>query len=850
MKKGVGNVTVGVVLVLLIALFIFSFSQVGENPFPSDYDEVNSNSITGFSFHDKPPSAKVFKRDFIAERKKKLLKKEIPDPVYLACVKQFCADSDAKALNEDGDPNIKGYIYGKNEKGNCIKLEDSCETDKIVKEMSCKKYFDKKYTINFEREKSLQAQYDAIKKIVDDLELQIAGLEKKLYGPGSATLSAEEKKELQQDLAELQQQYEGPWQALMNLEAELTFLKTKAGYPVKKFPPSINIACQYGCKDGACQPKPEAPSCKDNKCNQNEDCMYSKSIIPDCGGVCPKCATCYDNKQNQGETGVDCGGPCNACASCSDGKWNQDEDLVDCGGVCPACSQDKIDQCYNKLKDNDETSIDCGGKTCPACKQDLPNQYTPSCFNNILDQNEEQVDCGGDCPPCKSIDPTCSDKKKNGYETGIDCGGPQCPVCEAPGTGCKDTDQSSESNNWASNMPGTVTEKNNPTTYEDECIDNKNLKEYVCSNNKKKEQFYPCKDKCFSDPKGPDYCTEDVICNDPDANAGSLKVDYVFGEYEFKFERAIPSKVTVASTNGKQIASSPDTCSGNTLIEKYCNGDTGKEIWEYDFDCTFEVAGEQPFDACSTCGGAGFCCKNKLECKESDSGKNIEQAAMTLIPPLCDCSGADSSVDTCGVSYCEQLEGGEAVETTSATDTYCKMQLNSVTSLGSFGDAVKEYYCDGLSIKSQWIVCPEGEACIKGACKPYKVCVDSDTEKYPVTSGTVPGQASGFVLELGKPVYEGTIKDTCLNNEILLEAICGGIKSTQTPYHNVGTKWYDPYGNSIILKTLAQPQYYATYEPHICKICGKNKDGVFVCMGKCVESEKGAYCDITKSPYS
>ncbi|MBI3032104.1 hypothetical protein HYY69_01405 [Candidatus Woesearchaeota archaeon] len=582
-----------------------------------------------------------------------------------------------------------------------------------------------------------------------------------------------------------------------------------------------------------------------SQCNQNEDCAAGKSAVPDCGGVCPKCATCYDNKQNQGETGIDCGGPCKVCASCSDAKWNQNEDLIDCGGVCPACSQDMINQCNNGIKDTGETEIDCGGKTCPACKTDFPDKYAPNCFNGILDMNEEKTDCGGDCPPCKSIDPTCSDKKKNGYETGIDCGGPQCPACDVPGKGCTDSDESGEKNNWGFGTPGTVTEKNNPAAYNDECIDGKNLKEFVCSNNKKKEVFYTCKEKCFSDPKGPDYCSEDLVCDDPDVNAGSLVVDYVFGEYEFKFERAIPSTVIVTSTNGKQIASSPDKCEGNTLKEQICNGETGKEIYEYSFDCTFEKFGEQPFDGCSSCNGVGFCCKNEQqECKESDGGKNIAQASMTLIPPLCDCSGFDSGTDTCGISYCEQ--GSESIETTPATDAYCKMKLSSVASFGSYGDSVKEYYCDGLSIKSQWVVCPEGEACVKGACKPYKTCVDTDAEKYPAV-GAVPGQATGLVLEYGKPIYEGTIKDKCLNNEVLLEATCGGANPGENKYHTIGDISKFP-AKDVISKILAQPQYYAMYSQHICKVC-KPQNGTWKCMGKCVESDQGAYCDITKTTY-
>ena len=50
----------------------------------------------------------------------------------------------------------------------------------------------------------------------------------------------------------------------------------------------------------------------------------------------------------------------------------------------------------------------------------------PTCTDGIQNGNETGVDCGGpDCPAC----PTCTDGIQNGNETGIDCGGPDCPAC-------------------------------------------------------------------------------------------------------------------------------------------------------------------------------------------------------------------------------------------------------------------------------------------------------------------------------------------------------------------------------------------------------------------------------------
>jgi hypothetical protein len=54
----------------------------------------------------------------------------------------------------------------------------------------------------------------------------------------------------------------------------------------------------------------------------------------------------------------------------------------------------------------------------------------PSCTDGIQNGNETGVDCGGpDCPAC----PTCNDGIQNGSETGVDCGGPDCAPCPCTG---------------------------------------------------------------------------------------------------------------------------------------------------------------------------------------------------------------------------------------------------------------------------------------------------------------------------------------------------------------------------------------------------------------------------------
>ncbi|MDA0912927.1 MAG: M43 family zinc metalloprotease [Bacteroidetes bacterium] len=78
--------------------------------------------------------------------------------------------------------------------------------------------------------------------------------------------------------------------------------------------------------------------------------------------------------------------------------------------------------CEDGVQNGDETGVDCGGSNCPACPA--------TCDDGIQNGDETGVDCGGsNCTPCETS--TCSDGIQNGDETGVDCGGSNCPACPA-----------------------------------------------------------------------------------------------------------------------------------------------------------------------------------------------------------------------------------------------------------------------------------------------------------------------------------------------------------------------------------------------------------------------------------
>lgn len=122
--------------------------------------------------------------------------------------------------------------------------------------------------------------------------------------------------------------------------------------------------------------------------------------------------SCIDTRRCPKNTALAEAQTCDYAPNCFDGIKNQDETAVDCGGVCGPCST-----CEDGIQNGLEEDVDCGGPFCNACN---------SCTNGKLDGLETGRDCGGpDCPACA----TCADGIKNGQETGVDCGGPFCTAC-------------------------------------------------------------------------------------------------------------------------------------------------------------------------------------------------------------------------------------------------------------------------------------------------------------------------------------------------------------------------------------------------------------------------------------
>jgi len=109
---------------------------------------------------------------------------------------------------------------------------------------------------------------------------------------------------------------------------------------------------------------------------------------------------------------------------------------VDCGGFCGSCEEGKdckydgdcatnncaggkcgpIYTCMNLKKDGSETDVDCGGPDCPGCP-----------LNWFCVENNDCLSLSCSLGAC--IESSCDDGSLNQDETDVDCGGKVCPKC-------------------------------------------------------------------------------------------------------------------------------------------------------------------------------------------------------------------------------------------------------------------------------------------------------------------------------------------------------------------------------------------------------------------------------------
>ena len=141
------------------------------------------------------------------------------------------------------------------------------------------------------------------------------------------------------------------------------------------------------------------------------------------GAQCNDCRftpsdTCTNNLADGDETDLDCGGSCPPCSVGQECLGNNDCASHNCvDGICFPFDQANP-HCLNQIPDEDETDLDCGGRDC------LPCAVGQECLENGDCDTRNCV--AGLCLPEDQVNVECSDRILNQDETDVDCGGELC----------------------------------------------------------------------------------------------------------------------------------------------------------------------------------------------------------------------------------------------------------------------------------------------------------------------------------------------------------------------------------------------------------------------------------------
>ncbi len=219
---------------------------------------------------------------------------------------------------------------------------------------------------------------------------------------------------------------------------------------------------------GSLVKRDDPADCQDTVCDGNGNTMK----VVDVDNTPPPSGPCFvgvcDVKGAPSIQHVPAGTPCMSAAGgkLCDGATGcvQCLAMTDCapGQACSATHTCASAACADKLKDGDETDVDCGGSCSPcaltkdcsvdqdcvsqACDALLPHRcLTNHCTDHQLDGDETGPDCGGSCPPCQDDDGckinadciskdcsavrgnmclpvSCTDGTQDNGESDVDCG--------------------------------------------------------------------------------------------------------------------------------------------------------------------------------------------------------------------------------------------------------------------------------------------------------------------------------------------------------------------------------------------------------------------------------------------
>jgi hypothetical protein len=190
-----------------------------------------------------------------------------------------------------------------------------------------------------------------------------------------------------------------------------------------------NMETDIDCGGGAC-----GDGChEDQLCLVDSDCAGGTCMNNGPVNRCSGGATCWDRLRNSNETDVDCGGGlCRPCSELETCAVDEDCDSHNCNfeHVCV------VGDCSDGWKDQDETGVDCGGVCGATCDPGSQCVTGNDCTTAVC--------LGGFCQHA-----TCTDGVTNGDETDTDCGGGCVQRCNDGQTCRQHTDCQSQVCVWS-----------------------------------------------------------------------------------------------------------------------------------------------------------------------------------------------------------------------------------------------------------------------------------------------------------------------------------------------------------------------------------------------------------------
>lgn len=192
--------------------------------------------------------------------------------------------------------------------------------------------------------------------------------------------------------------------------------------------PAAKGTCWVGYCDAQGKPQ-QTPSAAGSAC------QGAGGKLCDGAGACVACLTqsdcaagacidhacvsnaCSNGKRDGAETDVDCGGFCEPCEVGQSCKIDQDCASDSCEQVKQVCLPAS---CIDQQLTSGETDVDCGGPDCSPCYVGKHCEQNSDCVTNQC--NLQKQACEGE---------PCIDKRLDGLESDVDCGGFYCHWCKA-----------------------------------------------------------------------------------------------------------------------------------------------------------------------------------------------------------------------------------------------------------------------------------------------------------------------------------------------------------------------------------------------------------------------------------